>query len=543
MSDENDRQESEHLPASVTEFIGQLAKKIRYRRKVREEVKAELTAHFEDELSGCAEGEQAERARRLVADFGDPKLLGILVRRAKKRCRPLWQKTLVRGVQAFGIFVLYLVVCSIPLLIGKPTPSIDYVEWLNDFVRADRSESNNAQPYYEKASELHAEMPKWLGENMSSWPSDFNEADSRVLTDWLEDNRRAIEILREGSLRAGYWNQYHTDETRLDKDLVANAIKVLPRYRRLAFTMRWQIRRQADVGNLEAAISDSIALTKFGGHLQGHGFLIEQMVGIAIEAMASGEILKLLDRFDMPAHILANTYRQLEGQFERQEPIVSLEAEKVFWYDGIQRGFTDDGQGNGRILARGLPYVVTNNHMNNMWKLASFSLPDRKEMVARIDQHYAHFADVFSKTPWELQDERVNGARSNAGIRIAPVLLENIASAMPKLNRQCWRIRTDRKALLTILAVMRYEKSDGHYPADLDALVGAGYLKQLPMDPFSGRTLVYRRTDDSFTLYSFGPNFQDDGGISGTGSSGRARKWADDGDTVFWPLLTHQARS
>ena len=211
MSNENDRQESERLPASVTEFIGQLLKKIRYRRKVRAEVKAELTAHFQDELAGCAEGEQAERARRLVADLGDPKLLGILVRRAKKRCRPLWQKALVRGVQAFGIFVLYLVVCSIPLLIGKPTPSIDYVEWLNDFVRAHRSESDNARPYYEKASELHAEMPKWLGENMSSWPSDFNEADSKVLTDWLEDNRRAIEILREGSLRAGHWGRYHTD--------------------------------------------------------------------------------------------------------------------------------------------------------------------------------------------------------------------------------------------------------------------------------------------------------------------------------------------
>ena len=39
-------------------------------------------------------------------------------------------------------------------------------------------------------------------------------------------------------------------------------------------------------------------------------------------------------------------------------------------------------------------------------------------------------------------------------------------------------------------------------------------LERLPDDPFSGKPLVYRLTDEGFRLYSVGPNGVDDGGKS-----------------------------
>jgi hypothetical protein len=38
------------FPACAEEYIKQVLKKMRYRRKVRQDVQAELAAHFEDEL-------------------------------------------------------------------------------------------------------------------------------------------------------------------------------------------------------------------------------------------------------------------------------------------------------------------------------------------------------------------------------------------------------------------------------------------------------------------------------------------------------------
>ena len=89
--EKQNRKESKlgNLPVAAVDFIRLVIKKMRYRRKVRRDVQAELTAHFEDELKDCKTDEQREqKARQLIAGFGDVKLLAILLRRAKKRCRP-----------------------------------------------------------------------------------------------------------------------------------------------------------------------------------------------------------------------------------------------------------------------------------------------------------------------------------------------------------------------------------------------------------------------------------------------------------------------
>jgi hypothetical protein len=42
------------------------------------------------------------------------------------------------------------------------------------------------------------------------------------------------------------------------------------------------------------------------------------------------------------------------------------------------------------------------------------------------------------------------------------------------------------------------------------------YLSAIPMDPYSGRPLVYRRVGDTYVLYSVGRDGKDDGGRFGT---------------------------
>ena len=94
--------------------------------------------------------------------------------------------------------------------------------------------------------------------------------------------------------------------------------------------------------------------------------------------------------------------------------------------------------------------------------------------------------------------------------------------------------------MLAILAVLQYEKEQGELPQSLDVLVEKGLLNEVPIDPFSDKPLVYRKTDDGFTLYSVGLNFIDDGGMpddyKGKNKSPQAKKWTEKGDTVFWPV-------
>ena len=75
----------ENLPAVAADYIRLVIKKMRYRKKVRAEVQAELIAHFEDALKDCQTAEEKEQlAKEMIADFGEAKLLAMLARRGKK---------------------------------------------------------------------------------------------------------------------------------------------------------------------------------------------------------------------------------------------------------------------------------------------------------------------------------------------------------------------------------------------------------------------------------------------------------------------------
>ncbi|MGI8978685.1 MAG: hypothetical protein ACR2FY_05635 [Pirellulaceae bacterium] len=63
----------------------------------------------------------------------------------------------------------------------------------------------------------------------------------------------------------------------------------------------------------------------------------------------------------------------------------------------------------------------------------------------------------------------------------------------------------------TRLALELYRREHGQWPLGLQDLAPK-YLTAIPADPFSRSTLIYRRQDESFLLYSVGPDGRDNGG-------------------------------
>ena len=63
----------------------------------------------------------------------------------------------------------------------------------------------------------------------------------------------------------------------------------------------------------------------------------------------------------------------------------------------------------------------------------------------------------------------------------------------------------------TLVAVERHRLAHTSLPETLGQLV-PDYLAEVPVDPFDGRPLRYRRTDQGFVVYSVGEDSKDDGG-------------------------------
>ena len=98
----------------------------------------------------------------------------------------------------------------------------------------------------------------------------------------------------------------------------------------------------------------------------------------------------------------------------------------------------------------------------------------------------------------------------------------------------------DLLAILSTFSVRRRRscrlgpQQRSEYPEDLNELTPAGYLKQLPSDPYSDGMLKYERRGEDFVLYSLGADFDDDGGVQTPNDP-----WAEkqpSGDHVFWPV-------
>jgi hypothetical protein len=527
--------ELQSLPACVCEFIETVVKTMRYRKIVREEVCVELTAHFEDELKGCkTDAEREQKAHELVGGFGDVKLLAILLRRAKKRCRPLWRKVLVHGFQVVGVVILYILICSVPLVIGRPNVSVNYADWLNELSRAGRAESENAYPYYIKAAAVSEKMPDGLLWRRVKYPADFNDTEMQQLLQWINDNNKALELMIAGTKRPYYWAVHSSigadfsQGAIMDETLMEN----FSGYRIIARALNWRSLCKAYSGEIESALDDSVSLVRFGRHQQGKGLLIEQLVGVAIEGLAHSSISKIIEKGDVPADTLKKIHEQLQDEFARPHDVINLDGEKVFLYDYIQRSFTDDGKGGGRMLARGVP-VAVGDWKSGLWRFVTLSYPDRREVTTKVDDFYYLTEQVFDETPWQVHQKGESAKWDE--IAGDSFFLQFLSPTHGRVVQIGWRMKTMRLGLLSMLALARYEKEQGKYPENLGKLVELGYLREMPNDPYSDGSLVYKKTEESFILYSLGENLIDDEGQVARRDDGGIQQWASEGDWVFWP--------
>lgn len=86
-------------------------------------------------------------------------------------------------------------------------------------------------------------------------------------------------------------------------------------------------------------------LRRIGRHLQNRGSLNGQLAGVLIESLNYSGIVAILSASDIPPGVLEHVQKELASSFDLNRQVIDLDCEKVFWYDRIQRTFTDDGKG------------------------------------------------------------------------------------------------------------------------------------------------------------------------------------------------------
>jgi hypothetical protein len=94
-------------------------------------------------------------------------------------------------------------------------------------------------------------------------------------------------------------------------------------------------------------------------------------------------------------------------------------------------------------------------------------------------------------------------------IRPSPAL--RLVPSLSKLDGIFRRLHARLRCLRTALAAERYRLGHGDWPMSLDSLT-PDLLAAVPVDPFDGKPLRYRRLVDGIVVYSVGPDGEDNEG-------------------------------
>src|SRR5436190_8627924 len=133
--------EASGLPAQAKDVVRRIVKRTGLWLSEKVDVAEELIAHFSD---GIESGASVEA---LIDKFGEVRKAAKLIRRAKKRNRPLpWHILRALGWMLAGTLAIYGVLAA-RFLLGHPSPKVDYVAAMNQRLEAVPQEQR-AWPIY-----------------------------------------------------------------------------------------------------------------------------------------------------------------------------------------------------------------------------------------------------------------------------------------------------------------------------------------------------------------------------------------------------------
>lgn len=531
------------LSEAAASKVRNVVKRTRLWRLEKVDVARELIAHFAD---GQAAGTPTEE---LLETFGDERQVAKLIRRAKKRQSPMpwhvfaWARLCL--LTFFGVYVL----AALYLAAGSPSVTTDYMAKLNAKA-ADVPAKEAAWPIYREA--LH-EMgySQHAGKHgftikESARPGDQGWPEKLAFIQEHTDNLR--DVRRAASLpRLGYRVRFDTapgDEVIFEPSdmsgytykgphppLIGALLPHLGPMRALTRLLSADTLRAAEAGEGETAQANIIAMLGIARQADEHALLINGLVRLSLQKLAYRRVQDVLiqtpelwsdDQLRTVAHSIAAIETTPEDWYN---------SERLWFYDYLQRAYTDDGHGGGHITSQGLddsamydsgglistpPSATRSVVIAAGLPIASVLIAPREDMRAMYDSLMDQ-AIVDSRKPLWLDDntqtveQRVQRmqASTREGIRYSPIII--FFPSITAVSRTLQTQEGYRDGVLVGIALELYRREHGDWPDALSAL-SPTYLPSIPVDRLTGAPVKYQVKDAGPVVYSVGVDGDDDGG-------------------------------
>lgn len=258
-------------------------------------------------------------------------------------------------------------------------------------------------------------------------------------------------------------------------------------------------------------------------HTRELPFLISDLVAIALATRACEEIHEVLHHTPdlLSQQELIALAHSLSAFPRDKDEIVRYASEASIFDDTLQRVYTDDGRGNGRVTAKGMRFmheIISGPDAHTQRGLAdpiaTAMLADRASMKREYDALMAAAIAAARRPLWTWSGdpgEHIDARTSDFLWRQRYAIIADLIAAVGKAASAAHRYTQTRDATLVAIAVTLSKRRTGAYPASLESLV-PDLLPAIPPDVFDGEPIRYTLIDGLPVIYSVGVDRKDDGG-------------------------------
>jgi type II secretory pathway pseudopilin PulG len=363
------------------------------------------------------------------------------------------------------------------------------------------------------------------------WP--WKREDEPRLAKWLDTNVKPLAIVVEATKRPEFFNPLVPGTTNgKSNGMISCLLPAVQKCRALATALTCRAQLRLAEGKIDDAWQDLLACHRLGRLMSHGGTLIEQLVGIAIDAVACNAGLTFLSHAKLSSQQALACLKDLQNlppmasladKIDTGERMFCLDTIMLLVRDGIDQlnsleNLAATPKKKDPVLARAFSRSINWDpaliNVNRFFDRVATAMriedrPAREREMAALDNKIKLMKVVADDQAGSVG--KVFMGPKQRGESIGNVLIALLLPAFQKLHQAADRSEQFNRNQQLAFALAAYRADNGKYPAKLDELAPK-YLKSVPNDLFSGQPMIYRPTDNGYLLYSIGLNGIDDDG-------------------------------
>lgn len=293
--------------------------------------------------------------------------------------------------------------------------------------------------------------------------------------------------------------------------------------REVARLLRYDAWELAQKGDVRGALVSGRAGLNAARSLDDEPFLISQLVRIACVAVALSGVERTLAHGQAADADLVAVLKAIEREDAHPTFYVGVRGERAMQtviFQGFRNGSISHRSLFGGGGLPGIPVGPGGDWRDWLMGLAGGDLSSQEMVCLEMMQRVIAMSRL--PTHEQVAEEKLIEADVKALPRGA-MLAKALLPAITKVNAACRRKQTLLRSMQALLAAERYRMKRGKWPEKVDDVVPE-FLAAVPVDPWDGKPIRYRRVADGVVAYGIGEDGVDYGGALVTQSGSPMKK-------------------